>query len=156
IADMFSGDGPVVSFEFFPPKTDDGTEKLYQTVEALQPCRPSFVSVTYGAGGSTRDRTIDLVTRIKNELGIEAMAHLTCVGSTREEIREILKRLVDSGIENVLALRGDPPKGEREFKRTEGGFGYANELVAFIRDAGFPLCVGVACYPEKHVECPDP
>ncbi len=150
-----AGDDPVVSFEFFPPKTEDGTEALFHTVERLRGCRPSFVSVTYGAGGSTRDRTLGLVARIKNDLGIETMAHLTCVGSTKAEIREVLKRLVDAGIENVLALRGDPPKGETEFKKPEGGFGYASELVEFIRDEGFPLCVGAAFYPEKHVEAPD-
>ena len=152
IVDMFAGDGPVVSFEFFPPKTEQGTENLYRTVEALEPCKPSFVSVTYGAGGSTRDRTIDLVTRIKREIGIEAMAHLTCVGSTREQIRGTLAQLRDAGIDNVLPLRGDPPKGEAEFQRPEGGFGYANELVEFIRGEGFGFCLGGACYPEKHLE----
>ncbi len=155
IADMFSAGSPVVSFEFFPPKTPEGTEALYHTVEALKPCRPSFVSVTYGALGSTRDRTIELVTRIKGELKIEAMAHLTCVGASRHEIREILLRLRDAGIENVLALRGDPPKGEAEFRRPADGFGYASELVRFIRDEGFEFCVGAACYPEGHVECKD-
>lgn len=155
IVDMFAGLEPVVSFEFFPPKTDQGVETLYATVEALKPCRPSFVSVTYGAGGSTRDKTLELVGRIKRDLGIEAMAHLTCVGSTREEIREILRRLRDAGIDNVLALRGDPPQGQTEFERTEGGFGYASELVRFIRDEGFDFCVGAACYPENHVECAD-
>ena len=149
------GTSPVVSFEFFPPKTRKGVDNLYNTVRTLQPCRPSYVSVTYGAGGSTRDRTIDLVARIKRELGIEAMAHLTCVGSTRDELRATLQRLADAGIENVLALRGDPPKGEDHFTRTEGGFGYASELVAFIRDEGFPFCVGAACYPESHPETPD-
>jgi len=155
IKDLFSGDAPVVSFEFFPPKTEEGTEALYRTVASLGPCRPSFVSVTYGAGGSTRDRTIELVTRIKRDLGIETMAHLTCVGSTREQIREVLQRLADGGIENVLALRGDPPKGETAFQRTEGGFGYASELIQFIRDQDFDFCVGGACYPEGHVENPD-
>ncbi len=152
---MFDLAGPVVSFEFFPAKTDKGTEALYKTVESLKPCRPSYVSVTYGAGGSTRDRTLDLVSRIKNDLGIESMAHLTCVGSTKDEIREILKRLQGSGIENVLALRGDPPQGQDTFERTEGGFGYATELVSFIRDEGFDFCIGAACYPEKHVESPN-
>jgi len=157
IADMFGQDGaPVVSFEFFPPKTDEGVDALYQTVDALRGCRPSFVSVTYGAGGSTRDRTLDLVGRIKRELGIETMAHLTCVGSTRAQIREILKRFVDAGIENVLALRGDPPQGQVAFQAVEGGFAHADELVRFIRDEGFPLCVGAACYPEKHVEAGNP
>jgi len=155
IADLFGGSRPVVSFEFFPPKTDDGTEALYRTVEALAPCNPSFVSVTYGAGGSTRDRTIELVSRIKSDLNVETMAHLTCVGSTRDEIREILKRLRDGGIQNVLPLRGDPPKGEAEFVAVAGGFRYASELVKFIRDEGFDFCLGGACYPEGHVEAPD-
>ena len=155
IKDLFGGPGPVVSFEFFPPKTQEGTETLYKTVADLQACRPSFVSVTYGAGGSTRDRTLDLVSRVKNELGIEAMAHLTCVGASKDEIRSVLERLRDGGIENVLALRGDPPKGEEEFQRHENGFGYASELVQFIRDEGFDFCVGAACYPEGHVECRD-
>jgi methylenetetrahydrofolate reductase (NADPH) len=152
IKDMYRPGVPVVSFEFFPPKTDEGVESLYATVQALRPCRPAFVSVTYGAGGSTRDRTLDLVTRIKRELGVETMAHLTCVGATRHEISAILTRLVDAGIENVLALRGDPPKGQERFVRTEGGFAYASELVSFIRREGYPFCVGAACYPEGHPE----
>ena len=151
---MFAA-GRVVSFEFFPPKTDKGMDNLYAAVERLKGCRPSFVSVTYGAGGSTRDRTIELVTRIKKELNVETMAHLTCVGSTKDEIAKILDRLAEAGIENVLALRGDPPKGADRFEKTEGGFGYATELVAFIRDRDYPFCVGAACYPEGHPECPD-
>lgn len=145
----------MVSFEFFPPKTPDGVEQLYRTVEELRPCRPSFVSVTYGAGGSTRDRTIELVSRIQRDLGMATMAHLTCVGSSRDEIGEVLKRLVDAGIQNVLALRGDPPKGETEFKPTAGGFLHASELVAFVRDRYPAICIGAACYPEGHVECRD-
>jgi methylenetetrahydrofolate reductase (NADPH) len=152
IKDMLSSGKPAVSFEFFPPKTDDGTEKLYHAVEALKPCRPSFVSVTYGAGGSTRDRTLDLVARIKHDLGIETMAHLTCVGASRKELAATLERLVSAGVENVLALRGDPPKGESTFVAAEGGFAHASELVAFIRKEGYPLCVGAACYPEGHPE----
>lgn len=152
IRDMFDGTAPVVSFEFFPPKTPEGTESLYGTVEALKSCRPSFVSVTYGAGGSTRDRTLELVTRIKRDLGIETMAHLTCVGSTREQIRDILRRMRDGGVENIIALRGDPPKGAEEFEKTDGGFGYANELVEFIRAEDFDFSIAGACYPENHVE----
>ncbi|MBK8095775.1 MAG: methylenetetrahydrofolate reductase [NAD(P)H] [Planctomycetes bacterium] len=155
IASLFLRGTPVVSFEFFPPKTQEGVETLYKTVEDLRACRPSFVSVTYGAGGSTRDRTLELVTRIQRDLGITAMAHLTCVGSTRDEIREVLQRLWDGGIRNVLALRGDPPKGETEFKPVPGGFRYASELVAFIREQKFDFCVGAACYPEGHVENQD-
>lgn len=152
IAQLFGRGIPVVSFEFFPPKTAEGVEQLYRTVEELRPCRPSFVSVTYGAGGSTRDRTLELVTRIQRELGILTMAHLTCVGSTRSDIRETLRRLHDGGIRNILALRGDPPKGETEFKPTADGFRYAAELVAFVREQPWDFCVGAACYPEGHVE----
>jgi methylenetetrahydrofolate reductase (NADPH) len=152
IAEMFARGSPVVSFEFFPPKSAEGVEQLYRTVEELRPCRPSFVSVTYGAGGSTRDRTIDLVARIQRDLGILTMAHLTCVGSTRHEIKEVLRRLHDSGIRNILALRGDPPKGEGEFKPVADGFRYASELVAFIREQPWDFCIGAACYPEGHVE----
>lgn len=152
---MLTSGKPAVSFEFFPPKTDDGTEKLYRAVEALKPCRPSFVSVTYGAGGSTRDRTLELVRRIKHELNVEAMAHLTCVGASRKELASIIERLVAAGIENVLALRGDPPKGEAAFVPAPDGFAHAGELVAFIRAEGYPLCVGAACYPEGHPEAPN-
>lgn len=155
IAALFASGRPVVSFEFFPPKTEEGVETLYKTVDELRSCRPSFVSVTYGAGGSTRDRTIDLVTRIQRDLGLTTMAHLTCVGSTRAEIKEVLKRLQGGGIQNVLALRGDPPKGETEFKPVPGGFRYASELVKFVRDEGFDFCIGAACYPEGHVETRD-
>ncbi len=155
IAAMFGRGAPVVSFEFFPPKTEEGVETLYQSVRHLKVCRPAFVSVTYGAGGSTRDRTLDLVARITRDLGIEAMAHLTCVGSTRDEIREVLRRLQGSGVQNVLALRGDPPKGDTEFRPVPGGFRYASELVAFVREQAPDLCIGAACYPEGHVETRD-
>ncbi len=155
IKDLLASRTPAISFEFFPPKTDEGTETLFQTVRDLGRCRPSFVSVTYGAGGSTRDRTLDLVGRIKRELGVEAMAHLTCVGSSKDDVRRILERLAKSGVENVLALRGDPPSGQQAFVAQADGFAYASELVHFIRDEGFPFCVGGACYPEGHVECRD-
>jgi len=108
--------------------------------------------VTYGAGGSTRETTIDLVCRIKHDIGIEAMAHLTCVGATQHELADILARLRDGGIDNVLALRGDPPRDQPNFVRPANGFGYASELVQFIRARGFPFCVGSACYPEGHPE----
>jgi methylenetetrahydrofolate reductase (NADPH) len=155
IVDLFGAGAPVISFEFFPPKTEEGVETLYRTVQELRPCRPSFVSVTYGAGGSTRDRTLELVARIQRDLGITTMAHLTCVGSTKDEIRDTLKRLHDSGIRNILALRGDPPKGETEFQAMAGGFAYATQLVSFIRDLGMDFCIGAACYPEGHVESAD-
>src|SRR5437016_1956845 len=154
IRDCFTGGAPVFSFEFSPPKTPAAEEMLYATIADLAPLRPSFVSVTYGAGGSTRERTVELVGRIQNQIGIEAMAHLTCVGHSREEIAAILGRLWDQGIRNVLALRGDPPRGETEFVRPDDGFAYGSELVAFIR-AGFKFCIGSAGYPEGHIECPD-
>jgi len=152
ITSLFGRSTPVVSFEFFPPKTEEGVEQLYKTVEELRPCRPSFVSVTYGAGGSTRDRTIELVGRIQRELGILTMAHLTCVGSSRAEIAEVLQRLKAAGIRNVLALRGDPPKGETAFRAVKDGFSHATELVAFARAEWPQVCIGAACYPEGHVE----
>jgi methylenetetrahydrofolate reductase (NADPH) len=143
-----------VSFEFFPPKTEGGEGALFRAIEELRPLQPTFVSVTYGAGGSTRDKTVEIVARIKNEIGIEAMAHLTCVGASRAELRSVLERLRAGGIENVLPLRGDPPQGEKLFKRAPDGLGYASELAAFIR-ADFPFCLGGACYPEVHPEAPD-
>ena len=145
---------PVFSFEFFPPKDEAGFQNLFETIEKLKPADPAFVSVTYGAGGSTRSKTIELVGKIKNQIGIETMAHLTCVGHKKEEIVSVLESLQVCGIENILALRGDPPKGEDQFIKPEGGFGYANELVAFIKSK-YSFCVGAACYPEGHVECLD-
>lgn len=154
IIDTLNSGRRTVSFEFFPPKSDEGFEDLFRNIEALRPLQPDYVSVTYGAGGSTRRKTVDLVTRIKNEIGIEAMAHLTCVGSTREEIADVLTTLDQGGIQNVLPLRGDPPKGQAEFKPTPGGFAFANELVEFIRSSKHPFCLAAACYPEKHPEAP--
>lgn len=143
---------PCFSFEFFPPKTDEGVKNLLRTLEDLAPLEPGFVSVTYGAGGSTRDRTLELVEQIKGVSGIEAMAHLTCVGHTREELKDVLHRLAAAKIENVLALRGDPPSGEKSFVPHEGGFRYGNELVEFIQEQDLGFCVGSAAYPEGHVE----
>lgn len=157
IGELLERKHPVFSFEFFPPKSDEAAAQLERTIGELRPLEPDFVSVTYGAGGSSRQKTIDIVSRIRKETGIEAMAHLTCVGSTQEEIAEVLERLVDAGVENVLALRGDPPKGQTSFTAVDGGFRYANELVSFI-DSEYErkLCVGGAGYPEKHVECGNP
>jgi methylenetetrahydrofolate reductase (NADPH) len=154
IIDILKSGKRSVSFEFFPPKDDEGFADLFRTIEALKPLAPTYVSVTYGAGGSTRRKTVDLVKRIKHEIGIESMAHLTCVGATREEIHGVLEDLLAGGIENVLPLRGDPPKGQESFVKTPGGFGYANELIGFIRDR-YPFCLGAACYPEVHPEAPD-
>lgn len=149
--------GRTFSFEFFPPKTEEAAQQLERTIAELRDLAPSYVSVTYGAGGSTREKTIEIVTHVKRETGIEAMAHLTCVGSTREELRAVLERLVEAGVENVLALRGDPPKGQATFTPVDGGFRYASELVRFIRERhNDELCLGGACYPEKHIECPNP
>ncbi len=143
-----------VSFEFFPPKTPAGERALFEAIEELRPLGPTFVSVTYGAGGSTRDKTVEITGRIRNEIGIEAMAHLTCVGASRAELRGVLDLLLAKRIENVLALRGDPPQGAERFERPPDGFGYSNELAAFIR-AGYPFCLGGACYPEPHPETAD-
>ncbi len=155
IADAYKRGKPVFSFEFFPPRNEEGMQRLHDTIAALRPLRPDFVSVTYGAGGSTRELTIELVTEIKRDTGIEAMAHLTCVGHTAQELAEILDRLEAAGIENVIALRGDPPRGEKTFTRSEGGFGHGSELAAFIRSR-WPFCVAGATYPEGHIESADP
>ncbi len=147
-------DEPVFSFEFFPPKSDAGERVLGLALESLRQLAPDFVSVTYGAGGSTRARTLDLTKWIKQELGIEAMAHLSCVGSTREELSAILDDMTSAGIENVLALRGDPPRGETEWRAHPGGLTYSTELAELIRD-GYDACVGGACFPEVHPDAPD-
>lgn len=143
---------PGVSFEFFPPKTEAGFAQLFQTIDDLQPLHPTYVSVTYGAGGSTRQKTVELVERIQREITFRSMAHLTCVGHTAEEIGGILDDLWNAGIRNVLALRGDPPAGQTNFVTTEGGFANADALVAFTR-ARHDFCIGVAGYPEGHPQC---
>ncbi len=155
ITDILAARRPAFSFEFFPPRDEPGVDRLFETVAALRTYDPAYVSVTYGAGGSTRRMTLDLVRRIKSETGIETMAHLTCVGSTRDEIALILDQLSQAGIRNVLALRGDPPKGQEQFQAVADGFAHGNELVAFIRERHPQLCIGVAGYPEKHTEAPD-
>ena len=155
IADAFGpGKPPVISFEFFPPKTPEAETRLFDTVAQLAPLRPTFVSVTYGAGGTTRRLTRDIVARIKREIGIEAMAHLSCLGHTADELAEILDALTAAGIENVLALRGDPPKGQTTFTPTPGGFAHGSELAAFIRSR-WDVCIVGAAYPETHLESPD-
>jgi methylenetetrahydrofolate reductase (NADPH) len=152
IRNRLNPSAPCFSFEFFPPKTDEGTANLLKTLEELAPLEPGFVSVTYGAGGSTRDRTVELVTHIKRATGIETMAHLTCSGHTPDELRELLKRLANAKVENVLALRGDPPQGQKTFEPMPGGLNNATELVRFIREEDFNFCLGGAGYPEGHVE----
>ncbi|MBC8133674.1 MAG: methylenetetrahydrofolate reductase, partial [Deltaproteobacteria bacterium] len=133
IRDLFSNGKPLFSFEFFPPKTEAGMANLEKAIRELADLNPAYVSVTYGAGGSTRERTVSLVTRIQNELGICAMAHFTCVGSGKTEMGQVLDRLVDSGIENIIALRGDPPAGADVFEQPPDGFAHGSDLVGFIR-----------------------
>ena len=145
---------PVFSFEFFPPKTDEGVRQLFEAISHLRELEPTFVSVTYGAGGSVRTRTVDLVTRIRRELDIEPVAHLTCVDATVDDLRGILDGLRDAGIDNVLALRGDPPYGDERFVAAAGGLAHGNELMELIT-ADYGFCVGGACYPEKHPESAD-
>jgi methylenetetrahydrofolate reductase (NADPH) len=148
---------PIFSFEFFPPRTDEGVRALFETVEALRPLGPAYVSVTYGAGGSTRQKTLELVKRLKRESEVEAMAHVTCVGASRDELAALLDELAAAGIQNVLALRGDPPRGETTFVPHPEGFRHASELVAFVRSRPdrWRFCVGAAAYPEGHVETRD-
>jgi methylenetetrahydrofolate reductase (NADPH) len=149
-----NADEPVFSFEFFPPKTDEGEQNLRSALSALRELEPDFVSVTYGAAGSARGLTLELTKWIKRELGIEAMAHLSCVGATRDELCVILDSLGDAGIENVLALRGDPPRGQAEWRPHPGGLRYSSELASLIADR-YPMSVGAACFPEVHPEAAD-
>ena len=142
---------PVFSFEFFPPRTDEGTKELFGAISQLASLRPDFVSVTYGANGSTRTRTLELVTRIRAELGIEPMAHFTCVGATEAELRNLLDKIAASGIDNVLALRGDPPNGTTEFEPLPGGLEHGSDVAQLVSD-NYSMCVGGACYPELHPE----
>src|SRR5215210_4995293 len=146
---------PCFSFEFFPPKTEEGERNLREALEELKKDKPSYVSVTYGAGGSTRDRTIGIVKWIKQELGIEAMAHFTCVGATVEELRSTLDGIRGAGIDNVLALRGDPPQGQTKWTKTEGGLEYSTQLIDLIR-GGYEFAVGAACFPEVHPQATSP
>jgi len=143
---------PVISFEFFPPKTDEGDQTLLnKTLPALLQTKPDYCSVTYGAGGSTREKTLMIVDRIQKAHGLTAVAHLTCVCATREEIRELLGKIQTLGVHNVLALRGDPPGGG-DFQPTPGGFEFSNQLVEFIRELGH-FSIGVAGFPEGHIAC---
>ena len=150
IADRLNDPAPVFSFELFPPKTDEGVANLFRAVRELAGLSPDFVSVTYGAAGTSRERTLEVATRINAETGIPAMVHLACLGHSEAELRGILDRLAADGVENVLALRGDgPPSGAL------GEFLYASELVRLIKREGYPFCVGAAAYPEGHLETSD-
>ncbi len=155
IKERFDRERPLLSFEFFPPKDDRGVDALFETVANLKPLGPAFVSVTYGAGGSTREKTVAITRRIKCEAGIEAMAHLTCVGHSRDEIGQLLEEYEDAGIENIMALRGDPPRGDSEFVPHPQGFAHADQLIGYIRQRQ-DFCIGGAGYPEVHPEAPGP
>jgi methylenetetrahydrofolate reductase (NADPH) len=151
IRELLSCGRPCISFEFFPPKDEDGLAQLKQALASLSELHPSFVSVTYGASGRARRQTLELVARMREVYDVEAMAHLTCLGASREEIHGVLERLEKAGVENVLALRGDPPAGGGRFEPHPDGFAHANDLVGYARQH-FSFCLGGACYPEKHVE----
>lgn len=158
ISEYYRKQKNTISFEFFPPKTAEGETKLFQTVTELKKLAPSFVSVTYGAMGNTQANTLRIVEEIKHKIGIEVAAHLTCVAHSRGEIERILTTLQSKGIENIVALRGDPPQGETQFKAPPDGFHYASELVRFIRQhpkLGKAFDLSVAGYPEGHPECKD-
>jgi methylenetetrahydrofolate reductase (NADPH) len=156
ISELFAQKRPIRSLEFFPPKDDAGVEALRATAHALKRMNPDFVSVTYGAGGSTRDRTAQVSALLKQEFGFTVMPHLTCVGHSRAELGEIADRIHASGFRNIMTLRGDPPKGATEFKVTPDGLRNANELVALLKARHAEFCLGVAGYPEKHPEAPSP
>ena len=163
ISDILSQDGPSLSFEFFPPRTKESFDALYQVIAELEPYKPSFVSVTYGAGGTTRDLTHDLVLRIKETTGIPPVPHLTCIGHTEAEIDAILQRYANAGVSNILALRGDPPRDQPDYDRSNDDFKFAADLVAFIKKfnqsgrhpdpRGFGI--GVAGFPEGHPTTPN-
>jgi methylenetetrahydrofolate reductase (NADPH) len=154
IDEMLASTRPCFSVEFFPPKTEEGRETLFETVEVLSRLGPSFFSVTYGAGGATREGTVEITRAIRDEYGVEAMAHLSCVGETTDTLREMVDRIADAGIENILALRGDPPRGQTDFVQPEGGLGSAAALAGLISEAHPELAIGGACFPEIHPEAP--
>jgi len=155
VKDILARRRPSFSFEFFPPKTDEGWGKLFESIAELKTLKPAYVSVTYGAGGSTREHTHNLVVRIQQETDLTVVSHLTCVGHTKEEMGAILERYAQNGVENILALRGDPPKGQAEFVQPVDGFSYAADLVAFIKKHFPSICVGVAGFPEGHPATPN-
>jgi methylenetetrahydrofolate reductase (NADPH) len=155
IKEVLAANRIVFSFEFSPPRDERAAGELFRTIAELMPLQPAYVSVTYGAGGSTRELTRDLIIRIQRETQITVVAHLTCVGATRDEIAEVLDDYWANGIRNVMALRGDPPRGEASFVKTEGGFAYGAELVAFIRERYPDMGIGVAGYPEGHPGTPN-
>ncbi len=151
LSEILRGDSPIISCEFFPPKTDRGEENLWRCLDDLMAIPPGFVSVTYGAGGSTQERTRRIVSRIRQQGRVPPMAHLTCVGADREALAALLDDYRSDGLDNILALRGDPPEGMDRFEATAGGFSHASDLVAFIAQRG-DFSVAVATYPEGHPE----
>ena len=155
IRDLLRQQQPCFSFEFFPPRTREGAEQLYKTMVDLVLLRPSYVSVTYGAGGSTRELTHGLIIRIREHTGLTVVSHMTCVGSTKADIEKILREYQEHGIDDIMALRGDPPKGETSFRQPEGGFAHAADLVAFVRGSFPAMGIGVAGFPEGHPETPN-
>jgi methylenetetrahydrofolate reductase (NADPH) len=155
IRDLLRLQQPCFSFEFFPPRTREGAEQLYKTMVDLVLLRPSYVSVTYGAGGSTRELTHGLIIRIREHTGLTVVSHMTCVGATKADIGEILREYQEHGIDDIMALRGDPPKGETSFRQPEGGFAHAADLVAFVRGSFPAMGIGVAGFPEGHPETPN-
>src|SRR5580692_725064 len=154
LSELFAQRRPLRSIEFFPPKDDAGVEALRQTATALKSVAPDFVSVTYGAGGSTRQRTAQVSGFLKRDFGFTVMPHLTCVGHTREELNAVADSIYAEGFRNIMTLRGDPPKGSTEFKATADGLRYANELVSLLKARHPDFCLGVGGYPEKHPEAP--
>ncbi len=152
LRDLYATGKPVISFELFPPKTAQGETALYRHVEQLIDFRPSFITCTYGAGGSTRDKTMQVVEQVKQRFGVPVASHLTCVGATVVQLRQYLRRARDAGVDYIVALRGDPPQGETSFQAVKGGLRYANELVDLIHDEFPEFGVAVAGYPEKHQE----
>jgi methylenetetrahydrofolate reductase (NADPH) len=154
IDEILASQGPSFSVEFFPPKSDEAKEQLFATAAALAPLKPDFVSVTYGAGGSTRQGTVDITRRLKEDYGLETMAHLSCVGETTEGLARTIDQIQEVDIDNVFALRGDPPRGQENFVQEEGGLGSAADLARFI-NSGWDFCLGGACFPEVHPEATD-
>ena len=151
ITDIFKKKNQTFSFEFFPPKTEEGMKNLLRTIRDLKEFKPDYVSVTYGAMGTTQDKTISIIDEIQNKLDITAMSHLTCVGATSGQIGAILEKLEELGIKNIMALRGDPPQGHKKFVHTPGGFMNATDLIQSIKNKN-SFCIGAAGYPEGHIE----
>ena len=154
VDEMLASSRPVFSVEFFPPKTEEGRESLFETVEVLRELQPAYFSVTYGAGGATREGTLETTKAIRDDYGVEGMAHLSCVGETRENLSELIDRIAAAGIENILALRGDPPRGQTDFVQPEGGLASAAELTSLISENHPEIAIGGACFPEVHPEAP--